>query len=199
MKNKGLKRGTNVESEPGNTTEPNAKKGSAFFGFLKKYPVFSTILVSLIVLVTVYLWLDLRSIRQKNRLIESAEVQIAQANRDMLMLLSRPMVWSIRAEMLRGNNEQIDLFISDMVRERNFRNILITNNSGEIILSTNKMQEGQQADQYVNVELLSAENSLVEADEHGNLILAAPILGFDKRLGTLIIEYQPETFEPAVQ
>jgi hypothetical protein len=199
MEKKGLIKGKTEESEPGNSSEPKTKKGSGFLGFLKKYPVFSTILISLIVLVAVYLWLDLRSTRQNNRLIKSAEAQIAQSNRDMLMLLSRPMVWSIRAEMLRGNNEQIDLFIADMVRERNFRNILIANINGEIILSTNKMQEGQQAAQYVDVELLSAENTMVEADEHDNLILAAPILGFDKRLGTLIIEYQPEKFEPAVQ
>jgi hypothetical protein len=199
MERKGLIRTNSVESDPGKKTEPKNKNGSVFFGFLKKYPVFSTILISLIVLVGVYLWLDLRSTRQSTRLIRSAEAQIAQTNRDMLMLLSRPMVWSIRAEMLRGNNEQIDLFISDMVRERNFRNILITNINGEVILSTNKMQEGQQAEQYVKAEMLSSENTLVETDDNNNLILSAPILGFDRRLGTLIIEYQPENFEPAAR
>jgi hypothetical protein len=174
------------------------KKSNGFFTYLRNHPVFTTIAVFLIIILVLFLWMDISSRRQNNRIVKTATAQIEQMNQDMLILVSRPLVWSIRAEMLRGNFEEISLLISDMVRERNFRNIFVANAEGEIIVSTNKMQEGQQSSQHVPREMVAPENTTVITNDNNMLVLAAPVLGFDRRLGTLVIEYHPENVSFAV-
>ncbi len=168
------------------------RKGNSVLAFMKKHSVLTTILISLIIIFIVYLVLDFRATRENKRIIETATTEIEQMNRSMLTLLSKPLVWSIRAEMLRGNDEQIALLIADMVKERNFQNIFIINTDGQIIISTNKRQEGLQASEVIPANLLNAENAIVEEDQNYNLIMIAPIMGFDQKLGNLIIEYQPQ-------
>lgn len=163
--------------------------------FIKKYPVFATILISLTVLVVVYLWQDFSAKRERSRVIKAAAAQVNENTHEMLRLVSRPMIWSIRAELLRGNREQIDLLISDMVRERNFENIFVTDNTGEIIISTTKRQEGQNASSFIDQAMVAPENTTLFPGENNTLILSAPILGFDRRLGTLVIQYAPQPFE----
>jgi hypothetical protein len=170
------------------------KKRNNFTSFVKKHPVFSTIVIALFILIVFYFWMSFQSRRENNRVIRTATTQIDELNQEKLLLLSRPMVWAIRAELMRGNMEQIDLLFADMVREPNFRNIFLVNTNGEITVSTNRQQEGQPASQFVSEQLLSAENSIVQQDEN-SLILSAPVLGFDRRLGTLIIQYQPRNVD----
>jgi hypothetical protein len=194
MGNKSLIR---TPQKPGEKAEVKEEKNnrSNFLDFLKKYPVFSTILISLIILIVFYFWMSFHSRRENNRIIRSATTQIEEINRESLLLMSRPMVWSIRAEMMRGNLEQISLLLSDMVKDQSLQNIFVANIQGEIIVSTNKVQEGQQASQFVAEQLLHSENSLVEQEDNSLYILAAPVLGFDRRLGTLVIRYQARRFD----
>lgn len=168
---------------------------NVILAFMKKYPVFTTILISLTVLIVVYLWQDFSAKRERSRVINAAAAQVNENTHEMLRLISRPMVWSIRAELLRGNREQIDLLISDMVREQNFENIFVTDNAGEIIISTTKRQEGQNAASFIEPEMVAPENTTLFPGDNNTIVLSAPILGFDRRLGTLVIQYAPQPFE----
>lgn len=185
-----------IKAESSNKSEEtemkDEQKSNSVLSFMKKHSVLTTILISLIIIFIVYLVVDFRATRENNRIIETASTEIEQMNRSMLTLLSKPLVWSIRAEMLRGNDEQIDLLIADMVKERNFQNIFVVNNDGQITISTNKRQEGLQASEVIPANLLNTDNAIVEEDPNYNLILVAPIMGFDQKLGYLIIEYQPQ-------
>lgn len=198
MEPKGLIKSPDRPNPNPKSDEKSSKKNNGFFNYLKKHPVFTTIAVFLILMLVLFLWMDISSRRENNRIVRTATVQIEQMNHDMLVLMSRPMVWSIRAELLRGNFEEINLLISDMVRERNFRNIFVANADGEIIASTNKTQEGQQSSQHLPRDMVAPENTTVITNDNNMLLLSAPVLGFDRRLGTLVIEYQPENVSFAV-
>jgi hypothetical protein len=174
---------------------PDSEQKSNFLAFLKKYPVFSTIIIALVLMGAMYLWLDFQAKRERNRIVRSASEQIDQNNLEMLRLFSRPMVWSIRAEMLRGNKEQIDLLISDMVREKNFENIFVVDMEGTIYVSTTKRQEGQQAADFISPDLLSADATIIQDTGNNTQLLVSPVLGFDRRIGTLVIEYAPSGFD----
>ena len=182
-----------------NSNNPNEgneeSQQNMILAFMKKYPVFATILISLTVLIVVYLWQDFSAKRERNRVIRAAAAQVNENTHEMLRLVSRPMVWSIRAELLRGNREQIELLISDMVRENNFENIFITDNTGEIIISTTKRQEGQNAASFIDQAMVTPENTTITPVDNHTILLSAPILGFDRRLGTLVIQYAPQPFE----
>lgn len=170
-------------------------EGSALLRFLRRNPVFSTIAISFIIMVAGYLYMNFHADRQYKRVEKEAYTRVEQNNHDMLRLFTRPMVWSIRSEMLRGNKEQVDMLISDIVREDNFRNIFVVNAEGEILSSTNKRQEGQQATDYIEPEMLAMDATTIVTGDDNVLTLYSPILGFDRRIGTLVIEYIPEEFE----
>ena len=180
-------------NNPNTGSEENQENKT--LAFMKKYPLFATILISLTVLIVVYLWQDFSAKRERSRVINAAAAQVNENTHEMLRLISRPMVWSIRAELLRGNREQIDLLISDMVREQNFENIFVTDNAGEIIISTTKRQEGQNAASFIEPEMVAPENTTLFPGDNNTIVLSAPILGFDRRLGTLVIQYAPQPFE----
>ncbi|MFW6224428.1 MAG: hypothetical protein ACOC4R_02080 [Bacteroidota bacterium] len=181
----------------GNTEKRSnaGKNSSALLRFVKKQPVFTTIVIALILMTAGYFWMDLRAHSQYQQVKREAALQVEQNTQDMLKLFTRPLVWSIRAEMLRGNKEQVDLLISDIVKEDNFRHIMVVDAEGEILSSTNKRQEGQMAEDYLEAEMLAMDTTtIVQGDDGTTLASFSPILGFDRRIGTLVIEYTPEEF-----
>lgn len=171
------------------------KDSSALLRFVRKYPVLATLLMALVILAAGYFWMDFRADRQYKRVEKEAATRVEQNTHEMLKLFTRPMVWSIRSEMLRGNKEQVDLLISDIVKEDNFRHIMVVDAEGTILSSTNKRQEGQMASDYLEPEMLAMDTTtIVQAGDDNTLTSFSPILGFDRRIGTLIIEYIPEEF-----
>jgi hypothetical protein len=163
-------------------------------GFIKKNPVLFTVLVALLVIVVVFFWKDIQGKKVKRDVVRTANEQLLQNNHEMLALLCKPFVWSVRAEMMRGNLEQVDLFMSDLVKERNFRYIHLVEPGGNVLLSTNKRLEGQNAGDEIEASWLTADSIMVE-DLGETTVVAAPVMGFDRRLATIIFTYEVESFE----
>jgi hypothetical protein len=104
------------------------------------------------------------------------------------------MVWTIREELLRQNLEQVNLFTNDMVKEKNLESIHLIEPSGNFLVSTNKKLEGQSASGMFDATLLATDSILVVSTADGWLIAASPVMGYDKRMCTLVLQYQPEAF-----
>ena len=125
--------------------------------------------------------------------MNQANQQIIKAHSEHLKLLAKPFVWALRTEMLQGNINQVNLYISDMVKERNMQQIIIANDKGMVIASTNKKDEKQLFSLVAKgADITSNE---VKIDTTGKVfIMTSPIMGFNNRLGTLLIKYAvPET------
>lgn len=161
---------------------------------IKKYPVITTALVGLIAVVAVYFWKDIQGNKQKAAIEQMAATQLKQNNETMLKLMAKPLVWSIRAEMLRGNMEQVNIFTSDLVKEKNFQFIYLVDPAGMIIVSTDKKMEGQPVGDMFAPALVQTDSVVVLNDERGILTMAAPVMGFDKRLAVIILNYAPQGF-----
>lgn len=91
--------------------------------------------------------------------------------------------------MMRVNINQVNLFANDMVKEKNFQRIAVANDKGIIISSTNKKDEGQPFSTVGTDAALSSNNTSVENVNDSILIMTSPIMGFNNRLGTLLIKY----------
>ncbi len=120
---------------------------------------------------------------------ETTKRQIVQSYEAHLKLLAKPYVWAVRAEMMRGNINQVNLFANDMVKEKNFQRIVIANDKGIIVSSTNKKDEGQPFATVGKEAGLSGNNTTVENLDDSILVMTTPIMGFNNRLGTLLIKY----------
>ena len=186
----GNKEQRNAENNPARDDE----KKNAFLLFIKKNPVLVTVFLGILAVLAVYFWKDIEGNRQQNEIIKTATLQLEEKNQEMMMLIARPMVWSIRSEMLRGNLEQVDMFTTDMVRMRDFQFIYLIEPTGEIIISTDKRMEGQQFEERFDQEILKIESTVVFQEEDNQLIMAAPVMGYDRRLATLVVSYRGEKF-----
>lgn len=189
----------NEESEMDNDhskTEDNLKKMTvkSSRSFIKKYPVLVTILIAIVAILIVYYWKDAKAKKEKAAVVAMASEQLVQNNRHMLKLLCKPLVWSIRSEMLRGNLEQVDIYTSDLVKEKNFQFIYIVDPQGQILISTNKKLQGRPASGILADSLLLKDSVTVVNGEDENLIVSAPVMGFDKRLATIIFKYYSPGF-----
>lgn len=166
------------------------KKPSAFRRFVKKHPVATTVMVGVILLVGMCFFKDIQSDIEKKALTESANITIKENDETMLKVLSKSVVWSVRSEMLRGNNEQVDLLISDLVKENNFQYIHIVETTGNVLLSTNKKLEGQPVQNADVVNNLNADKTVIINAADSTTILVSPIMGYDSRLGTMVLCYR---------
>ena len=117
---------------------------------------------------------------------------LVQSDQHYLKLLAKPYVWAIRTEMMKGNINQVNLYANDMVKQRNFQSIVVTNDKGVIVSSTDKKLEGKDIsalDPQVNV---NADSTVVTQTNDSELVMSSPIMGFNSRLGTLMIRYSPK-------
>jgi len=174
--------------------EPKVKKPQhKFKRFIRRHPVMTAVLFGLLAVIAVYFWKEIEGNLKKKAAIEVAMAKLDTTNQTMLELLCKPLVWNIRSEMLRGNMDQIDLFFTDFVKEKNFIFIMLVEPTGKVILSTDKRLEGNKLDDKDLEDLVSADSTSVNKNKDGIMIVSAPVMGYDKQLSTLIFGYRPET------
>lgn len=101
-----------------------------------------------------------------------------------------PHVWAGRSGLLKGNVNQVKLYSNEMVKEKNFQNIIVANDKGIIISSTNKKNKGKEFTSVGKPYYLSSDTTVVDNINDNTLIIASPIVGFNKKLGTLMITYK---------
>lgn len=155
------------------------------------------ILIPLVLIAAVWIWkqVEINNIKktaakEQAALIQTAKKEIVANSTEHLRLLAKPFVWALRTEMLQGNLGQVHLYLNEMVKEHNFKNVAVANSDGKIVSSTNKKFEGQPFAAIGDNKYLSINNTVVENNNDSLLTMASPIMGFDKRLGTLFVTYQ---------
>jgi len=178
-----FKKTQNLEQHPQKAVQTNEK-------------ILITIGVALALLITVWIWktIEISNIRSKadsNRqaLKKQAIKSIVTSKEEQLKLLTIPFVWAVRTEMMKGNIYQINLYALDMIKEKNFQQIAIANDSGIIVSSTDKKDEGKPFSSIGEVAALTINDTMVENAGDSTLIVTSPIMGFNKRLGTLFFKY----------
>lgn len=176
------------------STDNGSKKGS-FSKFIKKHPVLFTALVGILAVVIVYFWKDIEGNRRSAKIEKRANEQLQQNSEDMMKLVTKPLIWSIRSEMLRGNLEQVNLFTNELVKEKNFQFIHLIDPGGSIIVSTDKKLEGQSAIGMFDANLIQADSVIVINNNTEMMTVAAPVMGFDKKLAILIMNYTVSKFD----
>jgi len=184
-----------MESENKNNSIPHQSLSKTGTSNVRK-TIIIIIGVALILLIAVWIWktVEISKIRKtaesdRQELKEQATRQLVQSNEEHLKLLAKPIIWAVRAEMMQGNISQVNLYLNDLVKEKNFQQIAIANNKGIIISSTDKKDEGQEFSKIGKESYLSSNNTSLENERDSILVMTSPIMGFNNRLGTLYIKY----------
>jgi hypothetical protein len=154
------------------------------------------IVVALVLLTAVWIWKSVeisqtkkQAETEKQAIRQQAQGNLIQAHKTHLILLAKPMIWALRTEMIQGNMGQVNLYLSDLVKEKNIERVVIADAKGKIIASTNKKDEGQPYSSVNAGNSLNGEQTIVQQAGENTLLVTSPIMGFNNRLGTLLIKY----------
>lgn len=155
-----------------------------------------TILVALLFIIGLWIWMSAKTNNiRKNaeteqvNLKNEAEGIIVQTHEQHLLLLAKPFVWAVRSEMMKGNMSQVNLYMNEMVKEKNFQRIALVNDKGMIVSSTNKKDVGKPFSTIGNSSDLVNNDTKIRPRQDSVLKMTSPVMGLNNRLGTLFIEY----------
>lgn len=165
------------------------KKPYAAKSFVKKRPVLTTVLIALLAIVLVYFGKEIQGKLQRRAVVKTANAQMLENNKSMLKTLSKSVGWSIRSEMMRGNMEQVNLLMTELVKDSHFQYIHLLETNGNVLLSTNKKLEGQPIKMKTVKSVLPADSTVIINEDDSVITVVSPVMGFDGRLGTLVMGY----------
>ena len=160
--------------------------------------------VLLVISAVAALWIgkqiELRNLRNESaemqqRLERDTKQEIIQSHEHHLRLFAKSFSWAVRTEMMSNNVNQINLYAKEMIKEKNILSIMVLNATGKIICSTNQKWEGRDFSTIGNASYLQSDSTIVDNINDSILIMSSPVMGFNNRLGTLIVNYSLSPLE----
>lgn len=153
-------------------------------------------LILMLLIAGMYGWKNLavrkaekETLEQTTKLTETAGQLFLEKNRALMRMTAIPLSWVVRAEMLKGNYENIDQYFNQIIKEDHFKVILLADTDGKILVATNKRMEGASLSQFYPSSLLEQYETTVTQLNSEELIAAAPVIGLTAKQGVLILLY----------
>jgi hypothetical protein len=134
---------------------------------------------------------NLRSESEKEheRIESEARRAVINSHEQHLRLLAKPFTWAVRTEMINNNLSQVNQYTNDMIKEKNISSIMIIDAAGKIITSTNKKWEGKDFAIVGKRLQLQSDTTIIENIKDSILVMSSPVMGFNSRLGTIVLNY----------
>jgi hypothetical protein len=159
-----------------------------------KYWHFYVILFLILALAGMYIGKNMAVSKARAELTQRAAQVIGEQNGSFLRLASIPLVWAVRSEMLRGNLDQVDQYLTLFVKEPGMKEIIVAGPDGVGLVATNKKREGATVAGLFPPEFLKSNLTTLSTLANGDLVVAAPVMGLNSRLGTLILVSSPAQY-----
>ncbi len=154
------------------------------------------VVTGLVLLSVLWIWksIEIRNILAKDaaerqQFKEEAIGQIQQSHKNHLKLLAKSFVWVVRDEIISGKLSRANLYVNDMLKEDNIQKVTITDGKGIVVFSTAKREQGKEFAIIGDPVYLLSKTTMVDTINDSTMIVSSPIMGFNSRLGTLIITY----------
>ncbi len=129
--------------------------------------------------------------QEREAIVTLANEHVTENTTSFLRTLMMPFSWSVRSAMLSRNMEQVDQYLYAFVQEPNFELVLLADNTGKIISTTNQKYKGEVFANHFNASLLQVEAITLDTSDSSSIKVAAPIMGLNSKLGTLYTVYTP--------
>lgn len=176
----------------------------------KQLPSWS-LLVFLAVLLLMFIWKQI-AVNQAESRLEKGQAQLAQQlelERNDLMKKAREyadsqykneeerfgqvLAWAVRGELLRNNLDQIDQYLTELVKTKDTERVVLISEEGKLLVSTDKRLEDEAAAKIYPKEVLNQRKVTMTSDSKGRKMLVVPVMGLNSRLATVVITYNPPT------
>ncbi len=177
----------------------NKEKGH----FRRNWLLYTVIIVSL--LCSGYLWISKsQAIKRQAKEFETEKTMLIQQAQETfqinsakhLELMMKTFVWAVRGEMIRGNQEQADQYFKQLVKADKIDEVTLVNSNGEILITTNKKNEGSKLTTDYAEDVMKIEEMTI-FNRGNKQIVASPLMALDSRMGTLLVIYNTDIFQLA--
>ena len=175
----------------GTAGAPKPVPSKSFIGALFRHWRLSGFVLLALFAAGTYLWKDMAVKRAEAAVAERAAEAMSEQAKAGLRLAAVPLVWALRSEMISGNIYQVKEYLNLFVREPNMKELAVASADGRIVAATNKKREGTPAADAFPEEALKTDTVTASLDNDGNILVAAPIMGMNSRLGTLLMRSNP--------
>ncbi len=168
-----------------------------------------TLLVFLGVLLLVFIWKQI-AVNQAESRLEKGQAQIEQQleekSRELVTKareyadsqykkeeerFGQVLAWAVRGELIRNNLDQIDQYLSELVKMKDTERVVLVSDEGKLLVSTDKKLITEEASNLYPKDILNLQTITVKSDVGGKKLLVVPVMGLNKRLATIIISYNP--------
>jgi hypothetical protein len=119
--------------------------------------------------------------------------------RQLLTSFSLPLAWAVRREMMAGNLDQVDQYVTELVRQPGFEQVVVAQPDGKIVVASDRKNQGKAFASLYDKRYLAADRISLQETAPGKWLVVVPILGLNARLGTVAIAYrlpQPASGQP---
>lgn len=171
--------------------QPEQKSGKSFIVTQWRLII---ILILVLAVAGMYVWKNMAVKRAEADLTEQATRIITGQNSDFLRLVTVPLVWAVRSEMIRSNYDQINQYLKQFVKEKNMKEIVIAKPDGTIVVATNKKFEGKPVTDIFPASVLQEDKTTVSSMANGEIMVASPVMGLSTKVGVLILLYTPASY-----
>ncbi len=181
-----------------------AKKNKKFFSG-KDITIIIVIGILLIALVILYLakQSEISKINKahEEEMISINDKAVETINKNNILYIeniTRVFSWVVRAEIQRQNIEHLDMMMTELVKVKDFKQIVILSSEGNVILSTDKKFQGRGFPKIV-YDIIKTDIAKTSVQDNGEILSVSPVFGLDKRIGSLIITFAPEKVNFAIK
>jgi len=130
-------------------------------------------------------------LEQQNGLQAAAAEAMQHADRRTRQLFGTALAWAVRAEMIRGNLDQIDQYFSALVRTHGLVLALLVDPAGKVLVASDRAYVDEPLPAGFPSDLLHSDTIQSVFSEDGSERMAIPIHGLNARIGTVILVIQP--------
>jgi hypothetical protein len=131
---------------------------------------------------------------QRAEWVKQAEARHAEMVKQSLSQFSVPLAWAIRREMMGGNLDQVDQYVTDLVKQEGFEGVTVAKADGSITVASDRRHVGAAFGSLYAERYLTAEQISAEEIAPGQWLLVVPVMGLTARLGTVAIDYRAPPF-----
>ncbi|WP_316809669.1 hypothetical protein [Pedobacter agri] len=110
--------------------------------------------------------------------------------KSQLLVFSKPLVWAIRTEVLKGDRKAVNTYLDQLATMQNFKDASVIDNYGVIIASSKKSEIGHLYSTFYNINFLSKDSARLNTQSGNSIIITSPIFERDRKVASLSIHYQ---------
>ncbi|WP_292993590.1 hypothetical protein [Nitrosomonas sp.] len=182
---------------------------SAKFEILAKIPTmqfpakYAVMLVGVIVVILVWKTIAVSKVESDMaKKLEGERVLITQQAREYAdqqytkeeERFGQVLSWAVRGELIRHNIDQIDQYLSEIVKMKDTERVVLIGDDGQLLVSTDKRLEETKGVELFPKEILNLQKVTVKSDVDGKKILVVPVMGLNKKIATVVVSYKQPKF-----